>query len=46
MFDVQAIPDTKDVKYQHLNPFGACWLQELPVEHTIVHQNNKYTWER
>ena len=37
MFDVQAIPDNMKLKYQHLNPFGTCWPQELPVEHTVVH---------
>ena len=33
MFDVQAIPDNMNLKYQHLNPFGTCWPRELPVVH-------------
>ena len=36
-FDVQTIPDNMNLKYQHLNPFGTCWPQELRVEHTVVH---------
>ena len=36
-FDVQAIPDNMNVKYQYLNSFGTCWPQELPVEHKVVH---------
>ena len=37
MFDVQAIPDNMNVKYQHQNSFDTCWPQELPVDHMVVH---------
>ena len=36
-FDVQAISDNMNLKYQHLNPFGTSWPWELPVDHMVVH---------
>ena len=36
-FDVQAIYDNIKLKYECLNSFGTSWLQELPVDHMIVH---------
>ena len=39
-------PDNYDTKYQCLNSFGTCWPQELPVEHMVVLQSNKNTWEK
>ena len=46
MFDVQVIPNNMNLKCQHLNLFGTCWPQELPVDHTVVHENNKNTWKK
>ena len=37
MFDVQAISDNMNLKYQDLNPFGTFWPQELLVDYTVVH---------
>ena len=33
MFVIQAICDNINLKYQHLNPFGLSWTQELPANH-------------
>ena len=53
MFDIQAIPDNMNLKYQYLNPFGTSWPQELPVDHTEWLQTtqncsktNKNKWEK
>ena len=45
-FGIQAILDTINQLSWHLITFGKSWPQELPVEHTVVLQNNKNTWER
>ena len=46
MFGIQAILDTINQLSCHLITFGKSWSQELPVEHTVILQNNKNTWEK
>ena len=46
MFAIQAILDTINQLSWHLITFGTYWPQELPVEHMVVLQSNKNTWQK